>query len=362
MELAAAVLIGLAVGIFLKASHAKSVPDQPPEGLANNARILTRQIGYTETPATAYGFLQGDRLTFWYRESNAPLEAAAFSDIRYAPDRVTPDDPPVAPGMLSMETDADGRLLKFFAIPAGPPVPAASDELADWNPLFGAAELDPSRFLRDSAPELPQIAADSTLACSGTRVDGSVKLRVLAASARGRVVYFELSPDTPPSESANLLRLARMRAFGAILLVIFAPVILFLAHRNIRQRRIDRKGAFLITAAMFWICLAQWIVVSRHNLTLHQLTVAAWALCWALGNAALAWICFVAAEPNLRRLGPGILVSVQKVLTGAKRDAQVGRDLIWGMLIAVCSSFLPVAMGSTSSGTTGFTLRGLAGL
>jgi Protein kinase domain len=361
---AAAVLIGLAAGILLRASHAKSVADQPPEVLANKARTLASQIGYTETPvATAYGFLQGDRLTFWYRESNAPLEAAAFPDIRYAPGRVTPDDPPMAPGMFSIETDAHGRLIKLFTIPAGPPVPAESDKPADWNPLFAAAELDPSRFAPDFAPERPQIAAGSTLAWSGTRVDGGVKLRVLAASTRGRVVYFELTLDTPPSESANLLRQrARIRATGGILLLLLVSVIFFLADRNIRQRRIDRKGAFLIAAAMFWICLAQWIVVSRHSLTLHQLTIAAWALSWALGNAALAWICFVAAEPNLRRRGPGVLVSVQKVLTGAKRDAQVGRDLIWGMLIAVCCSLPGVAMGATPSGPTGFTLRGLAGL
>jgi hypothetical protein len=153
-----------------------------------------------------------------------------------------------------------------------------------------------------------------------------------------------------------------MRVVGGTLLAILVPIIFFLAYRNIRQRRIDRKGAFLVSAAMFWISLAEWGVISRHDLTLHHLTLASWALCWALGNAALAWICFVAAEPNLRRIGPGILVSVQKVLTGAKRDAQVGWDLMWGMLIAVCGSFPGVAMGDTPNGPTGFTLRGLAGL
>jgi serine/threonine-protein kinase len=364
---AAAVLIVLAAGIVLRASHAKSVPDQPPEVLANNARIFAGQIGYTGTPAaTAYGFLQDGLVKFWYRESIAPLEAATFPDVRYAPGRVTPDDPPMAPGMLSIETDAHGRLAKFFAIPGSPPVPGESEKPVDWNPFFAAAELDLSRFSPDSAPALPHIAADSTLAWTGTRAsgagsDGGAKLRVLSASAHGRAVYFELAPDT--SESANLLRLkSRMSAIGGILLAILVSVIFFLAYRNVRQRRIDRKGAFLVAAAMFWICLAQWIVVSRHSLTLHQLTVASWALCWALGNAALAWTCFVAAEPNLRRLAPGILVTVQKVLTGAKRDVQVGRDLIWGMLIAVCFSIPGVAVGSTPNGPSGFTLRGLAGL
>jgi hypothetical protein len=364
---AAMVLVGLAAGIVLRASHARSVPDQPPEVLANNARILARQIGYTETPAaTAYGFLQDGLLKFWYRESNAELEAAAFPDVRYAPGRVTPDDPPLAPGMLSIETDAHGRLLKFSAIPAGPAVAAASDQPVNWNPLFAAAELDPSRFSPDSAPALPQIAAGSTFAWNGTRASGAesgITVRVLSASIHGQVVYFELAPDIPSAESANLLRLiSRMRAIGGSLLAILVLVICFLAYRNIRQRRLDRKGAFLVAAAMFWICLAQWTVVSRHSLTLHQLSVASWAVCWALGNAALAWICFVAAEPNLRRLGPGILVSVQKVLTGAKRDAQVGRDLIWGMLIAVCCSFPGVAMGTSRNGPIGLTLPGLASL
>ena len=364
---AAVVLVGLAAGIVLRASHAQSVPDQPPEVFANNARILARQIGYTEAPAaTAYGFLRDGELKFWYRESNAPLEAAAFPDVRYAPGRVTPDDPPMAPGMLSIETDAHGRLTKFFAMPASPSVPGESAKPVDWNPFFAAAELVSSRFSPDSASAPPQFAAYSTLAWTGTRTSGArsesgAKLRVLAASDHGRAVYFE--PDTPESESANLLRLrSRMGAIGGTLLAILAPFIFFLAYKNIRQGRIDRKGAFLVAAAMFWICLAQWIVISRHSLTLHQVSVAAWALCWALGNAALAWICFIAAEPNLRRLGPGALVSVQKVLTGAKRDAQIGRDLIWGMVIGICASFPGIAMGGTPSGPTGFTLRGLAGL
>jgi len=253
-------------------------------------------------------------------------------------------------------------------MPGLPPVKGEPEKPVDWNPFFAAAELDLSRFSPDSAPALPQIAADSILAWTGTptseaRSGSGVKLRVLSASAHGHVVYFEVTPDTPSSEAANLLRMrSGMRALGGTLLAIAIPVVFFLAYRNIRQRRIDRKGAFLVAAAMFWICLAQWIVVSRHSLTLHQLSVASWALCWALGNAALAWICFVAAEPNLRRLSPGILVSVQKVLTGAKRDAQVGRDLIWGMLIAVCFSIPGVALGSTWNGPSGFTPRGLAGL
>jgi serine/threonine protein kinase len=185
---AAAVLIGLGAGIVLRASHATSVPDQPPEVLAHNARILARQIGYTETPAaTAYGFLQDGLLKFWYRESNAPLQAAAFPDVSYAPGRVTPDDPPMAPGMLSIETDAHGQLAKFFAIPDSPSVPGESEKPVDWNPFFAAAELDPSRFSQDSAPALPQLAAASTLAWTGTRTSGApsesgVKLRVLSAT------------------------------------------------------------------------------------------------------------------------------------------------------------------------------------
>jgi Protein kinase domain len=368
---AAVVLAGLAAGILLRATHAESVPDQPPEVLAHNARILARQIGYTGAPAdTAYGFLQGGLLKFWYRESNAPLEAAAFPNIRHAPGRVTPEDPPMAPGMVSIETDAHGRLTKFFAMPDTVPVPGESEKRVDWNPFFAAAELDPSRFTPDSPPAQPLFAADSTFAWTGNRTSGAgsesgVKLRALSASAaHGRVVYFEVTPYASMSESAGLLReRSRVRAIGGILMAILVPVIFFLAYRNIRQGRIDREGAFLVAAAMFWICLAEWIVVSRHGLSLQQLTITLWALFWAVGNSALAWICFVAAEPNLRRLGPGVLVSVQKLLTGAKLDAQVGRDLIWGMVIAVCCSFPAVAAGKTApNGPTGFTPRGLAGL
>ncbi len=369
---AAAVLVGLAVGIFLKSRHAGQLPDQPPEVLAHNARMFAEQIGYTDAPAAiAYGFERGDdlRTRFWYRESNADLQASAFSDIRFPPGRVTATDPPMVPGMLSVESDSRAQLLRFFAIPAVLSGAPPSGSPIDWNPLFAAAGLDPSRFSESVPPPLPEILADTTFSWTGTGADGSTRLSIVAASAGGHAVYFEVKPEiSPPPRSTAFqrgFRAGRAAAIGLPLAAVGGALAL-LAYWNIRKRRTDRRGAFLVASALFWISLAQWLFTSRHSLTLHELTVAAWALCWALGNAAVAWVCFIAAEPNVRRLAPNALVTMQKVLTGVRRDAQVGRDLLWGMFVAAGLSTLllsALSLGGVAPGNpAGFTARGLAAL
>ena len=369
---AAAIFIGLAGGIFLKSRHAGALPDQPPEVLAHSARMLAAQLGYTDAPAAfAYGFESGDdlRTHFWYRESNTDLQATAFSDIRFPPGRVTATDPPMAPGMLSLEFDLRGQLRRLLAIPSALSGPSHADSHIGWNSLFAAAGLDPARFSESASPTLPEVLGDATFSWIGTGADGSSKLRILAASAGTRAVYFEVKPEiSPPQRSTAFqrgFRAGRATAIG-LPLAVFGGALCFLAYWNIRKRRIDRKGAFLVASAVFWISLVQWLFTSRHSLTLHELTVAAWAICWALGNAAVAWVCFIAAEPNVRRLAPNALVTVQKVLTGVRRDAQVGRDLLWGMFVAVGLSTLllsALSLGGIAPGNpVGFTARGLVSL
>jgi len=369
---AAAVLIGLAAGIVLKSRHAGQVPDQPPEILAHGARMFAAQIGYADAPtASAYGFERGDDLhtNFWYRESNADLQASAFSDIRFPPGRVTATDPPMAPGTLFIESDPRGQLRRFVAIPSTLSGPSQADSPIDWNPLFGAAGLDPARFSSGASPPLTDILADSTFSWTGIGADGSSKLRILAASVGARAVYFEIKPElSPPLPSTAFqrgFRAGRAAAIG-LPLAVFGGALCLFAYWNIRKRRTDRKGAFLVASALFWISIVQWLFTSRHSHTLHELTVAAWAICWALGNAAVAWVCFIAAEPNVRRLAPNALVTVQKVLTGVRRDAQVGRDLLWGMLVAVFFSTLllsALSLGGVAPGNpAGFTARGLVSL
>jgi hypothetical protein len=146
-----------------------------PDTLTVRARDIIRATGHAEAPAdvafrfqTEDGFVDYFRkslagtkastlpqwkqildvnpypMSFWYRESPAPLLAErSLSRFR----RVSLTDPaPVVPGMVSVVVDLEGRLLRFAAAadPTAPIDRAAMEP--DWSPFFAAAGLDMSRF------------------------------------------------------------------------------------------------------------------------------------------------------------------------------------------------------------------------
>src|SRR5438045_2668945 len=75
--------------------------------------------------------------------------------------------------------------------------------------------------------------------------------------------------------------------------------------------------------------------------------------------AVLAYLCYVAIDPTVRRFRPDKLVSLQTVLTGGRRDSQLGRDILFGLGIAVLMNLAGVGATWDSSG---FTPRALAAI
>jgi hypothetical protein len=115
---------------------------------------------------------------------------------------------------------------------------------------------------------------------------------------------------------------------------------------------------------MFCICLLEWLLRARHSFSLHESILFAYACGWALFSGAVAYVCYLAIDPMVRRYYPDALVSMQAVLTGAKRDAQLGRDMLWGLGIGVLINLLSslLSSGGKMYSTSGFTPRALAGL
>jgi hypothetical protein len=192
---------------------------------------------------------------------------------------------------------------------------------------------------------------------------------VAAASWRGQPVYFErLDPQSPLKQSPPRLRI--ILSVIVVLASAAAVRLVFLAWRNLRQQRGDRKGALRVGAAVFWISFAQWLLVARHSLSPHEVILAAYALSWALLLGGIAWAGYVAVDPLVRRLYPHMLISLQQVLTGARRDNLLGHDVLWGLTLAAWLNFFSMALtktvyekfGEKIYVSSGLNLRDLAGL
>jgi hypothetical protein len=117
---------------------------------------------------------------------------------------------------------------------------------------------------------------------------------------------------------------------------------------------------------VFWISFAEWLLFARHSLSLGEAILAAYALSWALLLGGLAYVGYVAVDPLVRRFYPHLLISLQQVLTGGRRDNLLGRDILWGLVLAVSFNFLMMALtlgvGEKIYTSSGLTLRDLAGL
>jgi hypothetical protein len=180
----------------------------------------------------------------------------------------------------------------------------------------------------------------------------------------GQAVYFDVSRA---DQSAPLFRLLdRIAPALTIMLIGAVLAACFLARRNLQQNRVDRKGAFRVGAAVFWISAGQWLLVAQHSFTLREAAAAAFGLSWALAMGVLAYLVYAAIDPTLRRIYPEALASLQKLLTGGRRDAVLGRDILCGLgiatLINLFNANLPVIGSSSASDAYGLTLRALIGI
>ena len=366
-SVAAAILGGL-FGAYLLRARTTVAPEQPPEVLANAGRMLASQLGYTARPAdTAYGFVsagtpQAPEVRFWYRESDTRLEPALMGNFLSVPGRVTPADPPLAPGMRLVELDRRGQLTRFAAIPRSPP---AGNAPVDWKTLFASAGQDWSRFTAAPSVRLPPVASDTVLRWTSRSSPSSPERTVTAASWFGRAVYFQVTDD----QSAAIEDRPLLRLMAPVVTVVLACAVLaamFFARRNLRRQRGDRRGAFRVGGAMFWICTAQWLLAARHSFHPHEAVLASMALSWALAMGAIAYLCYVAIDPTVRRVYPDMLISLQTVLTGGKRDCLLGRDVLYGLgvgvLINLMVSLRPQGGPLRIYDFSGLTLRSLSAI
>jgi serine/threonine-protein kinase len=349
----------------------------PPDVLAATAQQVKRTFGYT-TPAaeSVYGLESDDAylnyqmgqegrylryrqgrsgndstapgpkvaaptaVRFWYRESPASLQnTRSFT----SQGKITPGDPaPIVSGMVGIVLDSHARLREFYAVP--PEVDRQrGDAAVDWRAAFAAAALDYSRFA-PTEPEWLSIGGSDHRAAWLYDDAGSGDVRVEAASWRGRPVFFRvIQPWTALSRMPPIDR-SPPGWFAAVLVALVLLPLTFvfvLTRNNLRKRRADLRGAARLAAFVCAIEIAAKVVTTP---TLYggagPLVEALFALPFALFYSAIAWVAYVAIEPQMRRRWPEFMISWSRLLGGQLRDPLVGSHILLGILCGLLMTVL----------------------
>jgi predicted Ser/Thr protein kinase len=352
------------------------------EVLLQKARDLVRTLGFTSPPADeAYHFgwtnaflqyaeshdkptpdwnkLLAERpvpLQFSYRQSPYPLTALSYHSDLLTPGIVDHDDPPPElSGMIDVELDAQGRLLRLERVPEQEQMPASSAAEMDWKPLFDAAGLDRSKFQSTEPLWTSLGTSDTRVAWTGTWPESGRPLRVEAAALRGSPVAFSLiSPWTEPSRMPKESSAGQRGQF--IILVAITLAIFFgggwLSRRNLAQGRGDREGAWRLAIWIGWVQMALWVSDAHFNTSIGTFAMFLLAICTAVFYGFVIYVMYIALEPQMRRRWPRTLISWSAILTGQWRDPIVGRDVLVGVVFGVGLSVFSQVVDALALGSS----------
>jgi eukaryotic-like serine/threonine-protein kinase len=334
---------------------------KPPEALQERAISVLNKLGYAEQPLDSKfgfdmdgGYLQylKDRnslrdlfdkplnaqpgiFSFWYRQSPRYLQALSR-------DTVTPSDPPMdVSNMASVILDTQGQLIELNAVPPQIDDGPSAATSPDWAILFSEAGLNIANFKNAESVWVPPAGYDMRAAWEGAYPNQpDIPMRVEAAAYRGKPVYFQIIPPwKKPLRQQEAAPVSGRMAAGAIIALTFAAGLIaaiLIARRNIKMGRGDRKGAFKLALFVFSAAMIGLLLRADHVPTLDgELNILSETIAWALFEAALLWVVYVALEPHVRRRWPRLIISWSRLLAGGFRDPMVGRDILIGGLLGL---------------------------
>jgi hypothetical protein len=331
--------------------------------LAAQAQKVIKAAGYASGSAHAdYGFCAADEvkpfffgghpweaesarfatgvsneLLFWYRQSPDRLVPQSVQNVVFRRAQVTPVDPPLREaGAVVIVLDLSGRLLFFTAVPRREVETLTESDVDRWLEFFSRAGLDRETFAPEPPPDIPLPSADRLLAWEGAHPEeGEKDVYVAAASVRGKPVLFGVlqaeDPAAAPFYQNQRRRRATMHTASVALLIVLALVAAPWAQRNLTAVRCDRQAARRVAIWFFALRMILWLLQAKHvpdvGTELMLLTVA---ILRAGGEALLAWLSYLALEPQARRLWPQVMVAWKRILSLQFRDATVGQHILIG--------------------------------
>ena len=373
--------------------------EKSPAALEDRARELLARLGAAPGPADSeVGFRVDDAyfrwtetrdrspsrwdslrtgdppvVQFFYRQSPQPLVArASYGEVTWR-------EPPVdVSDMAGVRYDLRGRLLGLYVVPpqveepATPPGTGSAEP--DWRALFDEARLEITSFERVASVRTPPFYVETRASWKGywpSRPD--VPIRVEAAAYRGRPVWFEIVSPWTRAERSQPWQPSRghrmTRALGLVLAVVLTAAGGFLARRNTRLGRGDRRGAARLAFTVALLTISSWVLRAHHVADPgSEFGLAARAAGVAVLLSVLLWLFYLALEPYVRRLRPWTLVSWTRVLNGGAADAVVGRDALvgmtWGALLSlslVAGGLVPAWLGRAPRAPLAVSLEVLLG-
>ncbi|HTA69807.1 MAG TPA: serine/threonine-protein kinase, partial [Bryobacteraceae bacterium] len=367
----AGIVASIVLGFLPPASQAlllnRTPVDIPPEVLAFRSQDILKEFGYAQKPrSTAYGFdccdgpnqrfvsefppaqrdammasHQPPLIRFWYRQSQTQLLPLSNGPVTY-------DSPPNSePTMILMALDATGRLTELEARPTGDDAAHLDHQVAfDWATLFKEARLDPVRFKPSDPQRTPPMAFDQRMAWVGSYAEGRAEqIRVEAAAWQGRPVYLEISGDwRNTSESTGAQDSINSVLLPALLLFLEAGAA-WVAWRNLRSGRVDRKGAARIAAAALLSGMSSLLLTMPQVEWGSEVAVLFRNTSETVFLTVLLWLAYVATEPYARRYWPDSLISWNRLLSGKLRDTLVASHVLAG-LVLFCTG-VPIINGAS---------------
>jgi len=352
-----------------------AAPLKPPAVLIERSRELLQSLGFPASiQDSAWGFdptyatwppaeqakdgLDAQAATamhFWYREAQVALERKQFANPFFL-NTIWPHDPPLRyTGEVILELDRDGRLRYLDAVP--PQKPTSTPRPADWERVFKAAGLDIADWRPDPPQWTPRHYADDRAAWVPERPQNDHITRIEAASFHGQPVHFDvIYPWTKPvrDEGTSRTPVQRVSDLAAILVlsgVMVAAVLV--AKRNLRLDRADRKGAMKLGIVGMCLSGISAALDEHYVASIWQLALVMIDLGWMLLAGALLAAFYLALEPYVRRIWPGMIISWSRAVGGAWRDPLVARDVLIGCAVAGLGYGIGLAGDFTVSRATG---------
>ena len=335
--------------------------EKSPDVLRDRAREVLQSVGLASKPsdyahwfrtdeeflkwAQAHGGLRSgierDAIEYSYREARGVLFPFDAVTGPIPGPLVTELDPsPIESGMAQVGLDSRGRLVRLDIVPPEHPGETGTPAETDWSVLFKEAGLDMSRFTPVEPRWTPRSYAAVRAAWEGPHPERpNLTMRVEAASFRGKPVSFSwLGPWSRARRDPQAIDTGQAVWSGILIILLLGA--LWLARRNFRAGRGDRRGAMRLALAAYATAVAMWACGAHHPGGLFEIWSVIGGFVNAAGMGVGLWVIYLALEPFARRRWPEMLISWTRGLSGRWSDPLVGRDLLIGAALGTAAGLL----------------------